>query len=174
MDVISAMKFRVFFQALAIALVLAAMASTPAAAATMHNFGIAFGGFANVTGSSPGPPPSVTIHGTGVGEDTPLVFASASFDQTIVFTNPNQITGGRLVFTADDGSTMTGVYHGISSPPDANGFSDGSGDFRITGGTGRFVGAHGTGRWTLMAQLFPAGSNPSASVLTTWRGIVTY
>jgi len=135
-------------------------------------FNIVHGGFAVVTGGNThASPPYITIHGTAAGLNELFGYSSASFDQTIVFSNPNQITGGVFTFTADrDGSTLNGIYHGTSTPPDKEGYTNGAGVFTITGGTGRFAGARGHGTWTVVAQLFRPGSNPASTVLTDFVG----
>jgi len=135
------------------------------------HFSIVHGGFAVITGGNThATPPYITIHGTAAGLDELFGYSSASFDQTIVFSNPNQIKDGAFTFSARDGSTLKGIYHGTSSPPDAEGYTNGAGVFTIAGGTGRFAGARGHGRWTVVAQLFPPGSNPASTVLTHFEG----
>jgi len=96
--------------------------------------------------------------------------STAIFDQTVVFSNPNQIKDGHLAFTAIDGSVLTGTYYGPTLPPTAIGLTNDLGTFVVTGGSGRFKDARGSGSFTVQAQLFPQGSDPAASVRTTFEG----
>lgn len=135
----------------------------------VQNFKTAFGGYFQVTGGNP--PANVIIAGTGIGVDS-SGDSHASFAQTIVFsTNPNQINSGTFTFAYADGSTLTGTYSGTSSPPDANGYSNGSGKFTVSSGTGRFARTAGnTGTWTVSAQIFPPGSMPAGTINVTFQG----
>ncbi len=162
-------RFLVRAIALGAAFLLPVIASTAPARAADNDtyFTITYGGFSVVTGGDPhAKPPYITIHGTGVGDNGLFEHSSASFDQTVVFSNPNQIKNGRFTFTCIDGSTLTGTYNGPTSVPDSKGYTAGSGVFTITGGSGRFLNARGHGTYTVLAQLLQ-GTSP---VLTTFSG----
>jgi hypothetical protein len=137
-----------------------------------QNFKTTFGGFFQVTGGSP--PANVIIAGTGIGLDS-SGDSHAAFAQTIVFTtNPNQINAGTFTFTYADGSTLTGTYSGTASPPDANGYTNGNGNFTVGSGTGRFTKTTGNmGTWTVSAQIFPPGSMPAGTINVTFQGSLT-
>jgi hypothetical protein len=113
--------------------------------------------------------PSITVQGTAGGLDPVLGLATAAFNQTVVLKSPNRIKG-TFTFTAQDGSTLTGAYHGPASPPNNEGLTAGRGEFTVTGGSGRFAQATGNGRYTVSAQLFGPSSDPSATVATEFEG----
>ena len=147
---------------------IAPLASSPPA----PNFKTTFGGYFQVTGGNP--PASVVIAGTGIGVDA-SGDSHASFTQTVVFTtNPNQINAGTFTFTYADGSTLSGTYSGTATPPDANGYSNGGGNFTVSSGTGRFAKTAGnTGTWSVSVQIFAPGSSPAGTISVTFQGSLT-
>ena len=146
----------------------------PGPAPTMGppNFLASYGGYFQPTGGNP--PASVIIAGTGVGADT-QGGSHASFSQQVVFsTSPNQINNGKFTFTFTDGSTLTGTYAGTSTPPDGNGYSNGSGRFTVQSGTGRFANTAGnTGTWKVSVQIFPPGRSPAGTINATFQGTLS-
>ena len=140
-----------------------------AAAGKVPSFKTNFGGFFQVVGGKP--PSNVVISGTSIGVDS-TGDSHGTFTQTVIFSsNPNQIKKGKFTFAWDDGSTLSGRYSGTATPPDSNGYTNGSGRFTVTKGTGRFADDHGrTGTFTVSAQIFPSGSSPAGIVNTTFQG----
>lgn len=142
-------------------------ANTSAAGAP--NFKTTFGGYFQIVGGNP--PENARILGQSIGVDS-TGDSHGTFKQTVIFTkNPNQIKAGRFVFTYADGSTLRGTYSGTATPPNAAGYSDGSGKFTVTKGTGRFGKTSGkTGTWTVSVQIFAPGSSPAGVLNATFQG----
>jgi hypothetical protein len=133
------------------------------------NFKTTFGGYFQIVGGNP--PKNAVILGTSIGVDS-TGDSSGKFKQTVIFTTkPNQIKGGTFAFTYADGSTLNGKYSGTSTPPNSAGYSDGSGKFTVTKGTGRFAKSSGrTGTWTVSVQIFSPGSSPAGVLNATFQG----
>jgi hypothetical protein len=132
-------------------------------------FKTTFGGYFQIVGGNP--PNNAEILGQSIGVDV-TGDSHGTFKQTVIFTkNPNQIKDGKFTFTYADGSTLKGAYSGTATPPDATGYSDGSGKFTVTKGTGRFGKTAGdTGAWTVSVQIFAPGSSPAGILNATFQG----
>jgi hypothetical protein len=58
------------------------------------------------------------------------------------------VRNGTITLTVPNGDRLRGEFAGRASAPDPTGFMDLSGEFTVTGGTGRFAGAAGEGSVT--------------------------
>ena len=94
--------------------------------------------------------PALTIAITGPGTATHLGSFTTEQDHCVDPTGdtPLAFTDGHYTFTAEDGSSITGIYNGWMVPTESTA-EDGlyliEGRFTIQGGTGRFEGASGSG-----------------------------
>lgn len=100
------------------------------------------------------PPPVLSLQITGNGKATHLGkttwFSNSTVDGTVV---PN-IQTGSMAFTGASGDQLLGSFAGTATPPDANGNVTFTGNFEITGGTGRYDGASGSGTYSGGANIF--------------------
>lgn len=85
-----------------------------------------------------------TTTGAGVAAHLGKVTGTAT-DCIIPGDSVYTFTGGHLVLTAANGDTLTADYSGSLTPTTAPAVFTLAGSYRITGGTGRFAGATGTG-----------------------------
>lgn len=115
------------------------------------------------------PPPFLGLEIPGTGKGLHLGKSTWFSNSVVNFTVfPPQQTGD-MVFTAANGSTLTGHYWGIAQPDPNN--PQGvlfNGDYLITGGTGRFEGATGSGIYYGKAAL------PNTNPGTEGEGVVTF
>ncbi|MBI2678783.1 MAG: hypothetical protein HYX28_08380 [Candidatus Koribacter versatilis] len=137
------------------ATVLAALAFvlllSSAAFALLGAFNVPYGGAFTLTPDAT-VPTNVLLEARGVGL-APFGNSSlgvrATFDTTV---NPNTISGGQFVLTAANGDQAYGVITGGANTIDQYGFSRMRGNYRFTGGTGRFGGVRGSGTWTAISR----------------------
>ena len=132
-----------FFTALAFVLLL----SSGAAFAVLGAFNVPYGGAFTLTPDAT-VPTNVLFEARAVGLATfgnSSLGIRATFDTTV---NPNTISNGQFVLTAANGDQAYGVITGGANTIDAYGFSRMRGNYRFTGGTGKFTGVRGSGTWT--------------------------
>lgn len=95
------------------------------------------------------PPPILMLEIPGEGNATHMGKTTMISNSTVFFTTPPPFAQtGDMLLTAADGATLTGAFEGFSSPDPNNpqGFVF-SGDYTITGGTGRLEGYTGSGTY---------------------------
>jgi hypothetical protein len=96
---------------------------------------------------------AVEAHGAGYSS---LGALSLSLQKTIDVPGPMH---GCLILTAPNGDTLNAIYDGTECAPNANNFNTGSGTLTLTGGTGRFRDASGSGHFTaVFGSIYPASS----------------
>lgn len=92
------------------------------------------------------PPPFLQMEIPSTGKGLHLGKSTWFSNSLVNFTVFPPVQTGDMLFTAADGSTLTGHYQGTAQPdPDNPQGVLFNGDYVITGGTGRFSGATGSG-----------------------------
>jgi hypothetical protein len=83
-----------------------------------------------------------------IGSGKKVYQGDVSADATDCATATMQFSNGKLTITAVNGDKLTATYYGsfIPTAPDSTSYIINNGAFAITGGTGYFVGASGTGQ----------------------------
>lgn len=115
------------------------------------------------------PPPFLKMEIPGKGKGLHLGKSTWFSNSLVNFTVLPPAQTGDMVFTAANGSTLIGHYWGVVQPDPEN--PQGvlfNGDYLITGGTGRFEGATGSGVYYGRAAL--ENLNPG----TVGEGVVTF
>lgn len=120
----------------------------------------------------------VSISGSTVTITKTCEGALSQMGQTTVTENASgtlgstQLVQGTILFTAEDGSTLSGTTSGLagsSAIPPVGSSEFFAGDITITGGTGRFAGASGSGYGTCQATIETSGpTGGTASGLCTY------
>jgi hypothetical protein len=108
---------------------------------------------------------------TGAGHASHLGRVTLSLTETLDFaSSPGIIVvrDGRMVMVAANGDELHWTYEGTGSLPDAEGNTVINGSFVITGGTGRFTDATGTGTIQGSVDTF------TGVVSVTYLGTITY
>ena len=108
---------------------------------------------------------------SGVGHASHLGKVTLSTTETLDFvTTPETllVRDGRLVMIAANGDELHWAYEGTGSPPDEEGISVLTGTFLITGGTGRFADATGSGTF------HGTGNAVTGVAIVSYRGSITY
>ena len=100
----------------------------------------------------------------GVGGLSDLNKGTVSSKQTVDFTKTPPTLTGTNEFTAANGDKLIATHSGVSGVPDATGSVTFSGDYVFTGGTGKFDGITGGGKYKPAAQLEGGRS------LSVWDG----
>ncbi len=114
-------------------------------------------------------PGVLTVTTSGVGHATHLGKITLSTTETLDFvTSPGSlvIRDGRLVMVAANGDELHWTYEGTGSLPDEDGDSSLTGTFVITGGTGRFSDATGSGTFQ------GAGNAVTGAASLSYRGTI--
>jgi hypothetical protein len=146
-------------------------AAPPSVAETPPFFG-SVGGALQVTGVGPNGPTSARYGGTGTA--TQLGAALMEGDISIVgpASCPNGFTAThRDTLTASDGSRVSMTISETSCPRPADPSTyDCTGTYTITGGTGRFASAAGSGEW---AGSVAFSANGSATFSTSYSGTLS-
>ena len=101
-----------------------------------------------------------------IGVATHLGKSTILMDSDVDFMTGAQC--GIAVFTAANGDELDWVFAGSFTPPDAEGNFTFSGDWEVSGGTGRFDGATGGGAYVGTANLFIGQGE------ATYTGSITY
>ncbi len=118
------------------------------------------------------PEPGVlTLTAFGAGYASHLGKVTLSTTETLDFvTSPGGlvIRDGRMVMVAANGDELRWAYEGIGSLPDAQGISELTGTFVITGGTGRFTDATGSGTF------LGTGNTVTGVASVSYRGTIAY
>lgn len=117
------------------------------------------------------------VEATGVASGTHISSHAASYAEEC--TTPDYVNGlfyvhGLGTFTAPDGSVLSIEYNEVAPVPDfVNGtpFHD-EGTFVVTGGTGRFAGATGTG--TIVADGVIDPTDFTAHVTASYDGVIQF
>ena len=145
------------FALLLAALLCCGLAPAPAAAQEALPFLATYTGVASVSG--PDANGFLSVSSTLSDPLASLGLSEALFSQTVlVFANPN-VVDGTSVFRPAGGAGLDSLftsYSGTATPidPAAGDFvTEMSGTFTVTGGTGRFEGATGSGEWSGEADL---------------------
>lgn len=92
----------------------------------------------------------------GVGGLSDLDNSTVSSEQTVDFTKTPPTLTGTNEFTAANGDKLYATHSGVSGAPDATGSVTFSGEYKFTGGTGKFEGASGSADFTGTANI-PTG-----------------
>lgn len=101
--------------------------------------------YSSALAANPSPCPMVRVDSAGRGQATYLGRFSISQSHCLNPQSPLAFTGGTLVATAANGDLLYGTYGGAFVPTGAPGVFTVVGSFTITGGTGRFARATGSG-----------------------------
>lgn len=112
-----------------------------------------------------------TLTGSGAGYASHLGKVTLTTTETLDFvTSPGSlvIRDGRMVMVAANGDELRWAYEGIGSLPDADGISELTGTFVITGGTGRFADATGGGTF------LGTGSTVTGVATVSYQGTIAY
>jgi hypothetical protein len=124
---------------------------TGAAFAVLGSFNVPYGGGFTLTPDAT-TPTNVLMDVRAVGLASfgnSTLAIHATFDTT---QNPNPITQGQFVLTAPNGDQAYGVLTGGANTIDNAGYSKMRGNYRFTGGTGRFATVRGSGTWTGLSR----------------------
>lgn len=116
-------------------------------------------------------PGVLTVTGSGVGHASHLGNVTVSTAETLDFvTSPGSlvIRDGTMVMVAANGDELHWAYEGAGSLPDAQGISAFSGTFLVTGGTGRFADATGSGTF------HGTGSTITGVAIVSYHGRIAY
>jgi hypothetical protein len=116
-------------------------------------------------------PGVLTLTGSGVGHASHLGNVSVSNTETLDFvTSPGglAIRDGRMVMVAANGDELHWAYEGAGSLPDTQGVSAFSGTFLVTGGTGRFADATGSGTF------YGTGDTVTGVANVAYHGTIAY
>jgi len=139
-----------------IALAFLLLLSSGAAFALLGAFNVPYGGAFTLT-------PDATVPTNVLFEARAVALATfgnsslairATFDTTV---NPNAISNGQFALTAANGDQAYGVITGGANTIDAYGYSRMRGNYKFTGGTGKFAGVKGSGTWTAISRTNEAG-----------------
>ncbi len=146
-------------------------ATPPSGAASPPLFG-SVGGNLQVTGVGPNGPTSAVYSGTGTAAQLGL----ARMQGDIAITGPASCPNGFAAthsdtLTASDGSRVHMTISETSCPRPADPSTyDCTGTYTVTGGTGRFASATGSGGWTGSVAFSPDGS---ATFATSYSGTLS-
>lgn len=116
-------------------------------------------------------PGVLTLMGSGVGHASHLGNVTVSTTETLDFvTSPGSlvIRDGTMVMVAANGDELRWAYEGSGSMPDAQGVSAFSGTFLVTGGTGKFADATGSGTFD------GTGSTLTGVAIVSYLGRIAY
>ena len=108
---------------------------------------------------------------SGVGHASHLGKVTLSTTETLDFvTTPGTllVQDGRMVMVAANGDELRWAYEGTGSAPDEQGVSTLTGIFLVTGGTGRFADATGSGTFT------GTGNAVTGVAIVSYRGSIAY
>ena len=122
-----------------------------AAFAVLGSFTTAYGGGYTLTPDST-TPTNVLMDVRAVGLASfgnSTLAIHATFDTT---QNPNLISQGTFVLTAPNGDQAYGVLTGGANTVDNAGYSKMKGNYKFTGGTGKFATVRGSGTWTGLSR----------------------
>lgn len=95
------------------------------------------------------------VSGTGTGRATHMGRATITVDECVDFVRePGRVhVYGSLVLTAANGDELHVSVDKVGDPPGPDGDAHVAGPFVVTGGTGRFAGASGSGTTTTDANV---------------------
>ncbi len=145
------------------------VAVAPPSGAESPPFFGSIGGTLQVTGVGPNGPTSAVYSGTG----TATQLGSARMEGEISIVGPAPCPNGFTAthndtLTASDGSRLSMAISETSCPRPADPSTyDCTGTYAITGGTGRFTSATGSGNWAGSVAFAPDGS---ATFSTSYSG----
>jgi hypothetical protein len=118
------------------------------------------------------PVPGVfTVTTSGVGHSSHLGKVTFSTTETLDFiTSPEGLVvrDGRMAMVAANGDELHWAYEGTGSLPDAAGVSALTGTFVVTGGTGRFTDATGSGTF------HGTGNAVTGVAIVSYEGTIAY
>jgi hypothetical protein len=116
-------------------------------------------------------PGVLTLTGSGVGHASHLGKVTLSTSETLDFAaSPGSlvIQDGQMVMVAANGDELRWAYEGIGLLPDEQGISEFTGTFVITGGTGRFTDAAGSGTFQ------GTGNAVTGLAIVSYQGTIAY
>jgi len=118
------------------------------------------------------PVPGVfTVTTSGVGHASHLGKVTFSTTETLDFVSTMGalvVQDGRMVMVAANGDELRWAYEGTGSPPDEDGVSALTGTFLVTGGTGRFADATGSGTFE------GTGNAVTGVAIVSYRGTISH
>ena len=149
-----------------------AAAGGPVSAAQSLPFHAAISGTLQITGMGPNGPTSASYSGEGIATQ----LGATRMEGNITIQGPAGCPGG---FTATHSDTLTAsngdqvlvtvMETSCPRPTDPSTY-DCSGTYTVTGGTGRFSQATGSGQWAGSVTFSPTGS---ADFSTTYSGVIS-
>ncbi len=149
-----------------------AIAAAPVSASQLVPFNANIAGTLQITGMGPNGPTSASYGGEGVASHLGLT----RMDGTITIVGPAECPDGFLathtdILTAANGDQVVMTISESSCPhPTEPGRFDCSGTYTVTGGTGRYSRATGSGNWSGSLALTPSGSG---TFTTTYTGVLS-
>ncbi len=145
-----------------------AVAAVPVSASQLVPFRADIAGTLQITAMGPNGPTSAVYGGKGVAAQLGVT----TMDGTISIVGPAACEGGFLathtdVLMAANGDQVVVAISESSCPhPTEPGRFDCTGTYSVTGGTGRYSGATGSGDWRGSLALSPTGSGSFTSTYT--------
>jgi hypothetical protein len=155
----------------------AALSCWPAASLADHN--VAYrdhaSGMSVVTGLAPPPLVGFSVALNGTGEATHLGRFEATATQVLNLAN-GKISNGQFIYTAADGSTLSGTYSGMTTTPDpVTGQRRNDLVLQFVEGTGRLDRVKGgTAQTTVFVTPVPGVSPPTFTFAYTSEGYLTF
>lgn len=136
---------------------------------------LTFAGTFSPSSACPGPGPNLPgLQGVSSGSGQALHMGNSTFTSSICVAPQSngaiRILFGQLIATAANGNQVFAMLHGMLNPISAVGEYTLVGNYRITGGTGRFEEASGEG--TVGGSLIRAASSASGSLV--FNGSISY
>jgi hypothetical protein len=153
----------------AAALAVCLVAVAPPAGAESPPFLGSIGGTLQVTGMGPNGPTSASYRGAGTAAQLGLAVMEGDINITGPAPCPNGFTATHSdTLTASDGSRVSMAISETSCPRPADPSTyDCTGTYTVTGGTGRFASATGSGTW---AGSVAFSADGSATFSTSYAG----
>ena len=144
----------------ATALASCVVGASPVSAAPSSQFGAVYGGTITITGMGEAGPTSASYGGRGVATQ----LGASRTEGVITIVGPAPCQGGFAathtdVLRASNGDSVYVAITETSCPrPAEQGTFDCTGTYTVTGGTGRYAGASGSGAWGGSVTFGPTGS----------------